>query len=62
MPKPYSYDLREKVIQAILLDGLKINEASLIFSLKLQHCKGHFSRIYVLSISCQNQVGLPYRR
>ena len=33
MPKPYSYDLRKKVIQAILLDGLKISEASLIFSI-----------------------------
>jgi hypothetical protein len=26
MPKPYSYDLRQKVIQAIKLDGLKKNE------------------------------------
>ena len=33
MPKPYSYDLRKKVIQGILLDGLKISEASLIFSI-----------------------------
>ena len=33
MPKPYSYDLREKVIQAINFDGLKISEASLIFSI-----------------------------
>jgi len=33
MPKPYSYDLRQKVIQAINLDGLKISEASLIFSI-----------------------------
>lgn len=33
MPKPYSYDLRQKVIQAIELDGLKITEASLIFSI-----------------------------
>jgi len=24
MPQPYSYDLRQKVIQAIQLDGLKI--------------------------------------
>jgi hypothetical protein len=23
MPKPYSYDLRQKVIQAIELDGMK---------------------------------------
>jgi hypothetical protein len=27
MPQPYSYDLRQKVIQAIKLDGLKIMEA-----------------------------------
>ena len=33
MPKPYSYDLRQKVIQAIKLDGLKISEASLLFSI-----------------------------
>ena len=33
MPKPYSYDLRQKVIQAIKLDGLKISEACLIFSI-----------------------------
>jgi transposase len=33
MPKPYSYDLRQKVIQAIKLDGLKISEASLIFTI-----------------------------
>ncbi len=30
MPKPYSYDLRQKVIQAIKLDGLKISEAYLV--------------------------------
>ena len=33
MPKPYSYDLRQKVIQAIKLDGLKISEASQIFNI-----------------------------
>ena len=33
MPKPYSYDLRQKVIKAIKLDGLKITEASLVFSI-----------------------------
>ena len=33
MPKPYSYDLRQKVIQAIQLDGLKISEASLLFNI-----------------------------
>lgn len=33
MPKPYSYDLRQKVIQAIKLDDLKISEACLIFSI-----------------------------
>lgn len=33
MPKPYSYDLRQKVICAIKLDGLKITEASVIFSI-----------------------------
>jgi len=33
MPKPYSYDLRQKVIQAIKLDGFKISEASQIFNI-----------------------------
>jgi transposase len=33
MPQPYSYDLRQKVIQAIKLDGLKISEASLLFNI-----------------------------
>ena len=33
MPKPYSYDLRQKVIQALKLDGLKISKACLIFSI-----------------------------
>lgn len=33
MPKPYSYDLRQKVVQAIKLDGLKITEASLVFDI-----------------------------
>jgi transposase len=30
MPKPYSYDFRQKVLQAIELDGLKKSEASRI--------------------------------
>ena len=33
MPKPYSYDLRKKALQAIELDGLKISEASEIFGI-----------------------------
>jgi len=33
MPKPYSYDLRQKVTQAIKLDGLKIYEASILFNI-----------------------------
>jgi transposase len=33
MPKSYSYDLRQKVIQAIKLEGLKIYEASILFSI-----------------------------
>lgn len=33
MPKPYSYDLRLHVIQAIKLDGLKITEVSEIFGI-----------------------------
>ncbi|WP_148662818.1 IS630 family transposase [Scytonema hofmannii] len=33
MPKPYSYDFRQKVIQAIELDGLKKSEASFVFNI-----------------------------
>ena len=33
MPKPYSYDLRQKVISAIELDGLKKTEASELFNI-----------------------------
>jgi transposase len=33
MPKPYSYDLRQKVIQSIKLDGLKKSEASQLFNI-----------------------------
>ncbi len=33
MPKPYSYDFRQKVIQAIELDGLKKHEASELFNI-----------------------------
>ncbi len=32
MPKPYTYDLRQKVIQAIELDGMKKSEAEESFS------------------------------
>ncbi len=33
MPKPYSYDFRQKVIQALELDGLKKCEASELFNI-----------------------------
>jgi transposase len=33
MAKPYSYDLRQKVIEAIELDGLKKSEASELFNI-----------------------------
>jgi transposase len=33
MPKPYSYDLRKKVIQAIELDGMKKTEAAQVFGI-----------------------------
>ena len=35
MPKPYSYDLRQKVIQAIKLDGAKISEARQLFNTRV---------------------------
>jgi transposase len=31
MPKPYSYDLRQRVIEAIELDGMKKSEAVQVF-------------------------------
>ena len=33
MAKPYSYDLRQKVIQAIELDGLKKSQVSKLFNI-----------------------------
>ena len=33
MPKPYSYNIRQKAIQAITLDGFKIIEASEMFNI-----------------------------
>lgn len=33
MPKPYSYDLRKKVIQAIELDGMRKSEAAQVFQI-----------------------------
>jgi transposase len=39
MPKPYSYDFRQKVIQAIELDGLKKQEASELFNISRNYDK-----------------------
>jgi transposase len=44
MSKPYSYDLRQKVIKAIKLDGLKISEASVLFSISRNTIGLWFSR------------------
>lgn len=33
MPKPYSYDLRKKVIEAIEQDGMKKSEVSQLFNI-----------------------------
>lgn len=33
MPKPYSYDLRQKVIQSIELDGIKKSEAAEVYQI-----------------------------
>ena len=33
MPKPYSYDFRKKVIEAIVLDGWKKSEVSQLFNI-----------------------------
>ena len=46
MPKPYSYDLRQKVIQAIELGGMSQNQAAMVF---------HISRS-TINLWCQRQV------
>ncbi len=40
MSKPYSYDLRQKVIQAIKLDGLKISGSCVLFSISRNTING----------------------
>ena len=44
MSKPYSYDLRQKVIQAIKLDGLKISGSCVLFSISRNTIALWFSR------------------
>jgi transposase len=44
MSKPYSYDLRQKVIQAIKLDGLKISGSCVLFSISRNTIGLWFSR------------------
>ena len=39
MPKPYSYDLRQKVINAIVLDGMKKTEVAQVFQISQQLVK-----------------------
>ena len=46
MPKPYSYDLRQKVIQAIELGGMSQNQAAMTF---------HISRS-TINLWCQRQA------
>ena len=46
MPKPYSYDLRQKVIQAIKLGGMSQSQAAMAF---------HISRS-TINLWCQRQV------
>ena len=46
MPKPYSYDLRQKVIQAIELGGMSQNQAAMTF---------HISRS-TINLWCQRQT------
>lgn len=50
MPKPYSYELRQKFIPAIKLDGLKIDEASILFNISCN--------MISLWLKRQNQTGL----
>ena len=45
MAKPYSYDLRKKVIDAIELDGLKKSEASELFNISRNTIDLWFKRI-----------------
>jgi transposase len=45
MPKPYSYDLRKKVIDAIALDGIKKSEASQLFNISRNTIDLWFKRL-----------------
>jgi transposase len=45
MPKPYSYDLRKKVIDAIALDGVKKSEASQLFNISRNTIDLWFKRL-----------------
>ena len=51
MPQPESYDVRQKVIQAIKLDGLKIIEA-----------RGYCSTLVALAFARQAEATRPNRR
>ena len=53
MPKPYSYDLRQKVIQAIELDGMNKTEAAQVFQISL-FC--HFPSILNKRIKRKNSL------
>ena len=46
MPRPYSYDLRQKVIQAIELDGMSQRRASVVFQISRS----------TINIWCQRKV------
>ena len=48
MAKPYSYDLRQKVIQAIELDGLKKSQVSKLFNISRNTIDLWFKRKVVI--------------
>jgi hypothetical protein len=64
MPKPYSYDLLQKVMQAIEMDGLRKNEASQLFDISRislvvldETGKSMFTQLFAMTVSA-----LPEKR
>ena len=58
MPKPYSYDLRQKVMQAIELDGMSQLQAAITFQISRSTINIWCQR-KVLTGDCQAKPNLP---
>jgi hypothetical protein len=62
MAKPYGYGLRQKVIQAIQLDGLKISEVCLIFNISRHTIRLWLKRqlTRLRQAGCDGQLFAPF--